>query len=156
MKIEGQLIKCDYPNCEEQVMRAKIGEGETDGGYTKYNKYEPKPEGWGYVDGKDLCPDHYQYYLDMIAEFWEPPAQEEPKHASGVMLHLTNGTVLDEDYNVISTEEADQLMEEALQPTEPLEPIKDEDILYTNMPEMNSVKVTGPSGTVEGHVQEDW
>ena len=95
MKIEGQLIKCDYPNCEEHIMRAKIGEGETDGGYTKYAKYEPKPEGWGYVDSKDLCPDHYQYYLDMIAEFWEPPVQEEPKHASGVTLHLTNGTVLD-------------------------------------------------------------
>lgn len=105
MKTEGKLVQCDYPKCNEHIMLAKIGECETDGGYTRYNNYEPLPDGWGYKDGKDLCPDHHQYYLDMIAEFWHPT---EPAHAS--------------------SNTAEQSVELRVP----------DDILYTNMPEMNA------------------
>lgn len=136
----GKVVMCDYSGCDEyQVIPLE---------------QEEAGMGWGQTpDGKDLCADHWQYYCDALAEFWGD--QPAPKHA-GTTLHLDDGTVLDEQYNVISTEEADRLVEEVSQPTESLEPIKDEDILYTNMPEMNTIKVTGPSGTVEGHIQEDW
>ena len=134
MRTEGILIQCDYPMCDAQVMLAKTGEGETDGGYTRFNTYEPKPEGWGYVDDKDLCPDHYQYYLDMIAEFWEPPIG---KHAPQEIDALAE--LLEADNSVVEPE------------------LKDEDILYDG----SKVIVKGPETVYVGKVKpndhdEDW
>lgn len=53
--VNGQLVTCD--RCGEQVFLKSVGEGIADGGYTRWNKFEPMPEGWGneYKIGT-LCP----------------------------------------------------------------------------------------------------
>ncbi len=45
--VNGQLTTCD--RCGVQIFRKAIGEGETDGGFTRWNKFEPYPEGWDLV-----------------------------------------------------------------------------------------------------------
>ena len=141
MITEGKLIQCDYPMCDAQIMLAKTGEGEADGGYTRFNTYEPKPEGWGYVDGKDLCPDHHRQYLDMIAEFWNPTMpyeyEEQPvgRHSAQEIDALAK--MLEADNSVVEPE------------------LKDEDILYDG----NKVIVKGPENTYVGKVKqnnEEW
>ena len=42
--INGQLCTCE--RCGAQIFRECTGEGETDGGFTRWNKFEPFPEGW--------------------------------------------------------------------------------------------------------------
>lgn len=59
MKENGKLIKCDI--CGDCVFLKTIGDGETDGGYTRWNKFENAPKGWSYdikINGKyvDSCP----------------------------------------------------------------------------------------------------
>lgn len=44
---KGMLCECD--RCGAQVFRKTIGDGEADGGYTRWNKFEPYPEGWELV-----------------------------------------------------------------------------------------------------------
>lgn len=132
MRTEGILIQCDYPMCDAQVMLAKTGEGEADGGYTRFSTYESLPEGWGYKDGKDLCPDHHQYYLDMIAEFWEPHVG---KHANQDIEELAE--MLEADNSVQEPE------------------LKDEDILHDG----SQVIVKGPENVYVGKVksnEEEW
>lgn len=46
-KINGQIVICD--RCKAQVFRKVTGEGEADGGYTRWNTFEPLPDGWGLV-----------------------------------------------------------------------------------------------------------
>jgi hypothetical protein len=46
--VNGQLTICD--RCGAQHFRKCIGEGEADGGYTRWNKFEDLPKGWGFVD----------------------------------------------------------------------------------------------------------
>ena len=143
MKTEGKLVTCDYPGCSEQVMLRKIGEGETDGGYTRYDMYEPVPEGWGYKDNKDLCPSHHQDYLDMIQEFWDPTVPyeyvEQPigKHAPQEIDALAE--MLEADNSVVEPE------------------LKDEDILHDG----SHVIVKGPENVYVGKVKpndhdEEW
>ena len=59
--IDGRKIICD--RCGAEIFCAKIGEGETDGGWTKWDKFEPTPDGWGYHSGiGQLCPAcNYEY-----------------------------------------------------------------------------------------------
>jgi len=161
MKQEGMLLTCDYPGCTAQVLLKKVGTGETDGGWTTYDKFEHKPEGWGYAHDhtsniRDLCPDHYQSYNDAIAEFWQP---SQPAHAA-----------ITQPMQPIAEVEDLQGVEENTFPESVQEPsgdtLSDNDILYTNMPELNdsgvSVKVSGPDGVRVGKVrpndkdQEDW
>lgn len=123
---KGTLIRCDYPTCKQEVFLEQIGVKNADGGYTTYIDYEPKPEGWGIEQGKDLCPDHYQYYQDMLNEFWNP-VEPDGQHATGITGELAKD--IEADDTVVEPE--------------------DDFIAYTNMPEMN-VKLTGPTGTVEG------
>lgn len=47
-QVNGQLSTCE--RCGAQVFRRCSGEGEADGGYTRWNTFEPYPEGWGLVD----------------------------------------------------------------------------------------------------------
>jgi predicted nucleic acid-binding Zn ribbon protein len=47
-QVNGQLSTCE--RCGAQVFRKCTGEGETDGGYTRWNNFEPYPKGWGLVD----------------------------------------------------------------------------------------------------------
>ena len=111
-----RVFICEYPGCFARYF-GDVNDAEAG-------------EGWGQTDdNKDLCPDHMQYWLDHMAEFWEPT----------IGRHIAQ--------ELADDIEADDSMQEAT--------LKDEDILHTNMPEMN-VKVTTPAGTIEGHVEEDW
>lgn len=47
MEVNGKLCTCD--RCGAQVFLKTIGEGERDGGFTRWNNFEPYPEGWGTV-----------------------------------------------------------------------------------------------------------
>jgi predicted nucleic acid-binding Zn ribbon protein len=46
-QVNGQLTTCE--RCGAQIFRKCTGEGETDGGFTRWNKFEPYPEGWDLV-----------------------------------------------------------------------------------------------------------
>lgn len=46
-QVNGQLTTCE--RCGAQIFRKTIGEGQTDGGYTRWNEFEPYPEGWEVV-----------------------------------------------------------------------------------------------------------
>ena len=41
---KGKLITCDI--CGAPVFLKTTGEGEADGGYTRWNEFEAFPEGW--------------------------------------------------------------------------------------------------------------
>lgn len=65
----GKLEMCD--RCGATVFLAHIGDGEADGGFTRWNKFEPEPEGWMYsLDlKKKLCPTCASEYRTMLAQF---------------------------------------------------------------------------------------
>lgn len=69
----GRLYSCD--RCGTTVFCECSGEKETDGGYTRWNTFEPLPEGWGHAsDSKkfnNLCPKCNEKYQKMIKEFEE-------------------------------------------------------------------------------------
>lgn len=46
-EMTGKLVTCD--RCGDQVFLRATGEGERDGGFTRWNKFEPFPEGWDHV-----------------------------------------------------------------------------------------------------------
>lgn len=69
MEMDGKLIICD--RCGERVFLKTVGDGVADGGYTRWNKFEPKPDGWIYSRDlqKSLCPacnDKYQMLLESF------------------------------------------------------------------------------------------
>ena len=45
--INGRYTICD--RCGAKVFRRCTGEGEADGGYTRWNDFEPLPDGWDIV-----------------------------------------------------------------------------------------------------------
>ena len=45
--VNGQLTTCE--RCGVQIFRKATGEGEMDGGFTRWNNFEPYPEGWDIV-----------------------------------------------------------------------------------------------------------
>lgn len=47
-QVNGQLTTCD--RCGSQIFRRTTGDGEADGGFTRWNNFEPCPAGWGFVD----------------------------------------------------------------------------------------------------------
>ena len=44
---KGMLQTCD--RCTEWVFLKTTGDGDADGGYTRWNKFEPAPDGWKHV-----------------------------------------------------------------------------------------------------------
>ena len=46
-KVNGQIVSCD--RCGANVFRKCTGEGEMDGGFTRWNEFEPLPNGWDLV-----------------------------------------------------------------------------------------------------------
>ena len=66
--VNGQLCTCD--RCGAEVFRKHIGEEVMDGGHTKWNKFEPMPDGWGtQIHMGLLCPDCNKEYMNMINAF---------------------------------------------------------------------------------------
>ena len=67
-QINGRLTICD--RCEEKVFSKCTGEGELDGGYTRWNKFEDLPEGWGWhSETGRLCPKCNDEYNSLIEKF---------------------------------------------------------------------------------------
>lgn len=66
--INGKLVSCD--RCEKTVFVRCTGEGEADGGFTRWNTFEPLPDGWEYhsVVGQ-LCPECNKEYTSLIENF---------------------------------------------------------------------------------------
>lgn len=65
---KGMLKTCD--RCGKTIFLKCTGEGEMDGGFTRWNEFEPAPQGWDYVrDVGTLCPDCMCDYNFMIDNF---------------------------------------------------------------------------------------
>ncbi len=63
----GQLKTCD--RCGKTVFLKTIGDGETDGGYTRWNKFE-SAIGWTTeCDIGDLCPDCSKQFEELKESF---------------------------------------------------------------------------------------
>lgn len=73
-RVNGQLVTCD--RCKKQIFRKMIGEGETDGGYTRWKKFEDFPEGWSCPSTLgDLCPDCSTKFENLKRDFMNEEAQ---------------------------------------------------------------------------------
>lgn len=59
--VNGQLVTCD--RCGASIFLKCTGEGERDGGFTRWNKFEPPPEGWSIVSvpSKDRATGNQQH-----------------------------------------------------------------------------------------------
>ena len=68
-RTNGCLLTCD--RCGKQTFLKSTGEGEMDGGYTRWNKFEPAPEGWGSNSGRNLCPECYEKWKELEKEFMD-------------------------------------------------------------------------------------
>lgn len=74
-RANGCMRTCD--RCGKQVFLKCVGEGEMDGGFTRWNKFE-EATGWSVEEG-DLCPDCTKQYKAMITEFWATAVNEEKR-----------------------------------------------------------------------------
>lgn len=78
-EINGKLVICD--RCGATAFIACTGEGERDGGYTRWNNFEALPEGWDITrDCKKtfrLCPSCNKLYRDMIDNFESYTVEKE-------------------------------------------------------------------------------
>jgi len=57
-EIEGKLVTCDV--CGKSVFLPYVGDGESDGGFTRWRRYEKLPKGWNDVRASvatTTCPD---------------------------------------------------------------------------------------------------
>lgn len=67
-ELRGKLVTCD--RCSKNIFLKCIGEGEADGGYTRWNKFEEAPDGWKYYcDIGKLCPECNEEYISLIERF---------------------------------------------------------------------------------------
>ena len=71
---EGKLITCE--RCGKQLFLERTGIKDMDGGYSSYETYQDKPEGWESVSkpgGKgymEVCPGCWEEYLRLLGKFW--------------------------------------------------------------------------------------
>ena len=64
---KGEIRTCD--RCKATVFLRCTGEGERDGGYTRWNEFEPA-EGWGHEYGMgDLCPTCMEKLVRLREDF---------------------------------------------------------------------------------------
>ena len=72
-KNNGRMLTCD--RCGAWKFLKCTGEGEADGGYSRWNKFEPAPE-WGWIsDIGDVCPKCMKDYADMLERYKKRPPQ---------------------------------------------------------------------------------
>ena len=65
----GKRIECD--RCGKTYFLNYIGTKEFDGGFTKVNEFEKKPETWGYhTDTGLLCDECEKVYQNLLNEFF--------------------------------------------------------------------------------------
>lgn len=66
--VNGKITICD--RCGAQTFSACTGEGERDGGFTRWNTFEPLPNGWENQHGVGmLCPRCNSEYKSLIEAF---------------------------------------------------------------------------------------
>ncbi len=67
-RYEGCLVECS--RCGKTHFLKYIGDGETDGGYTRWRKYEPLPEEWlNTIEIGYLCPICANEFRTFIKNF---------------------------------------------------------------------------------------
>lgn len=72
--VNGRLLTCD--RCGEQIFLKCTGEGETDGGFTRWNNFETPPEGWDWVnDVGSVCPRCWKDFQAMMERYKKCPAK---------------------------------------------------------------------------------
>lgn len=65
---KGLLKTCD--RCGKTVFLKVLEDGVTDGGYTRWNRFEDPPEGWDYKrETGNLCPECKQEYDKLLLSF---------------------------------------------------------------------------------------
>ena len=75
----GKLVTCD--RCGKQIFLKTIGDEERDGGYSRWNKFEPFPDGWEKIgiptDTKcrnnryiRVCPDCFELWCELLMEHY--------------------------------------------------------------------------------------
>lgn len=68
--INGRIYMCD--RCGKGTFCECTGEGERDGGFTRWNKFAPLPEGWkSHLDTGLLCPECNKQYEQIVGDFLE-------------------------------------------------------------------------------------
>lgn len=72
MKTNGRLVTCD--RCGKTVFLKCTGEGECDGGFTRWNTFESLPEGWKFNvkvgdNWADLCPHCFEAYAAVMDRY---------------------------------------------------------------------------------------
>lgn len=70
-EVKGKLVTCD--RCGATVFLETTGDKEMDGGFTRWNTFEPYPEGWEWAHDLDkrLCPECNKEYRELIRKFEE-------------------------------------------------------------------------------------
>lgn len=67
-KIKGMEITCE--RCKKKVFVKRLDDTVMDGGYTRAERYEDTPDGWGtfYYKNKsmDMCPDCLAYMENVV------------------------------------------------------------------------------------------
>lgn len=67
---KGMLKTCD--RCGETVFLKAISDGVTDGGYTRWNRFEEAPEGWEWrKETGTLCPKCNKSFKSIMKDFME-------------------------------------------------------------------------------------
>lgn len=70
-EVKGKIVSCD--RCGAHVFSRTTGEGEADGGFTRWNNFEKLPDGWDLVAvPKSLgwvgCGNAYNGYLQVCPD----------------------------------------------------------------------------------------
>ena len=66
---KGMLCECS--RCSKTVFLQYTGKGETDGGYTTWDKFEDLPKEWLYeTEFGYLCPDCATEFRQMLTKFF--------------------------------------------------------------------------------------
>lgn len=84
--VKGKLVTCD--RCGAETFLKYIGKGDTDGGYTTWDKFEELSDDWMYGSQFGyLCPDcanefktiMYNFLGDILCKSWRPDYAKQMK-----------------------------------------------------------------------------
>lgn len=74
----GKMITCD--RCGKTVFLKYTGTTSLDGGYSKVDNFEKRPEGWEYHTNRELgllCPECESDYQKMVRKFKQDILKEQ-------------------------------------------------------------------------------
>lgn len=73
--VNGKMLTCD--RCGSWIFLKCTGEGQADGGYTRWNTFE-QVEGWDYLRGVGtMCPKCWEEYNMLLEDFKNRRAKDE-------------------------------------------------------------------------------